>query len=478
MPATRIPISELDGANSTVPDKDLKRSILEEKKRQKITAKRKHSLEEFPFSTAAEEPEVVTNYENITVQESTINSIATSRHFAVSDQLELNHNEHHRFVPAAHKVSHALISYDEEELVAAQFAPPSINCGQSVWRPLINVHELEKNGEQFFRAVTPDHLTPMLGRRSVKVDLCENGVNKNHTLVCFSPIPAAEFNCEDSAAEISYNTRTKSMPFSKDGKHLALSSLNKKVKYWPVRTSDVIKREKIKRRRAQKDVMGKYLEVGSHRAQAEGAIFLHEYADILHEHRVRFVLDKNLAAEDQHHGYSEKAQWRFEWVHAMARSLAPLDRDPQTADNLAAAPKWINTQMRILERTAKWIAENRPAATINGECIFYIIPNTEILERGKLKFTITENERTLELEQDLVPHQENPSFNKPSDVWQTTMVAVYLLLRKMPQPIEPAWPSTVGVIVAEIADFICRLLGLNQAELQGVQSQQRIRPQI
>ncbi len=430
-------------------DLDLKKVAREERNRRKIAAKRQANREEFHFRNTDEEPELTALFPEDLPQTLSQDASKPGKRFCSADQFELASNEYFRYVPSTSKVAHALISSDADKITAVQFQPPAVTCKGATWRPILDISDIKTTDHEHYRAQTPDHFTPMIGTRSVRIDVTENGETKHHELFCFDQAEATNM----------VNTRSKTIAFSRDGKHLELGKLTRKAKVWPVTAKAVIRRDRIKRRRTQKDVMGRHFAVGSHRAQAEGANFLMDNSEILHEHRINFVLARNVAAEDQHYGFSDKAQWRFEWVHAMARSLAPLDRDPQTADNLAAAPKWINTQMRILERTAKWVAENRPNATIKGETIFYMIPNSDILEKGKLKFSITEDCRTIEVEQDLIPWQTNPSFNRPSDVWQTTMVVVYLLLNQMEFSLPCVKPSLTTTMFQEITRFMNHLLG-------------------
>ena len=156
---------------------------------------------------------------------------------------------------------------------------------------------------------------------------------------------------------------------------------------------------------------------------------------------VQDVFKKAENARGKWQGGSYTSQWRPEWCHAIAYSLAhkvdtktinrqliPIIENPQVKLNLAAAPKYLNTQMMELERAAKWHAKNRANCKIHVDSKFNIIPGTDLLRQGILKISFCENNNAVLLSQTLYPYQKYPAMPKATDIAQTTMVTHNILM--------------------------------------------------
>lgn len=141
---------------------------------------------------------------------------------------------------------------------------------------------------------------------------------------------------------------------------------------------------------------------------------------------------------------SPENQFRPEWLHAYGHGLTPKTINPQVKTNLGAGGKWVNTEMMILERMAKWFAQhqNDSAKTIiRLNSFLSMLLDSEIIDW--LRFTvefeqpITDGQkRILKFIQELDPFKKYPLFRKSSDLAQATGLTYALLHDTQPYKIE------------------------------------------
>jgi S1-C subfamily serine protease len=355
------------------------------------------------------------------------------REFSAEDQEALLINEHERFQKSSGKVGHALVYTTNKGMFAKQFTPPSDETFHDTQiRPVGNIR-LEKAtfgslSEEYLRAETPNG-TEMVGKRRVEVTTTSaDGVEQKHDLWRLSPVASHMWKdqlwvgaCEDKLPMFS-SKLSKEKRAELDAELAASEVITKEIT-WELEKESVLERERHKkdpRNPDQNTVMG-------HSAFEEMESYREQYADELHEDR-KAILGKNKDAKKDYRGGSIKSQHRGEWNHAMGHGLTSLSIDPQTRGNLAAAPKYINSEMMCLERPAKWAALHRPEAKITGHTRFVLCPNSEILDYGDLSFTYEENGQTVKFEKKLNPWRKYANFPKPSDIAQNTLVTSKLLL--------------------------------------------------
>lgn len=365
----------------------------------------------------------------------------SEREFNAADQAALQENEHERFMSSSKKIGHALVYSAPDGVKAKQFNPPIIsNVEGAQFRPLknlsIELKQFKSLSTPYMRAQTPNG-TPMIGKRHIKCTTKDANTQEQqeYDLWRFSPtashlwkgdlfVGVGEddpplFNNQGTAGERS----DRAVEFSE-------KPIVVKHKTWTVDSLSVVHREQNPTRKPdQKVVMG----TSAHEAMNS---FLDMYGDELHPQR-KDILQKNKDAAKEFRGGGPKTQHRAEWLHLQGFSLTPIDQNPQTKDNLAAAPKWLNSQMLTDgERMAKWIALHDPKTKIAGDCRFEMIQDTDILNKGELSFSFTKDNQTVTLQQPLRPWTRFPNFPKPTDVMQTTLVVEKLLSRQPPDHVE------------------------------------------
>lgn len=84
------------------------------------------------------------------------------------------------------------------------------------------------------------------------------------------------------------------------------------------------------------------------------------------------------------------ANYAFEWAHAVAHSLAPKGFKTQTAKNLAATPKWINTWMIVFENIARHFNNLYPNA-VTIKPTFSMLENSDIANKVSYEIGIKQN---------------------------------------------------------------------------------------
>jgi DNA polymerase-3 subunit epsilon len=150
-------------------------------------------------------------------------------------------------------------------------------------------------------------------------------------------------------------------------------------------------------------------------AKDEYANYFEKYKDqhLVHAHG---LFTKSIQADLYKHAESQD---RPEWLHKDAFGLTHQNTNPQVAENLGAAPKWVNTDMMVLERTAKALAaefENKADVHINSE--FQMLHDSQIIGKSDYKVNVNMNGVDTRLRQEIYPLQEKPNPHRPSDLAQ------------------------------------------------------------
>lgn len=94
------------------------------------------------------------------------------------------------------------------------------------------------------------------------------------------------------------------------------------------------------------------------------------------------------AIQENKHKYDEQTlqllvslvnNFAIEWLHCLAFSLAPFEINPQESCNLGAGPKWINTNMTVLEKTAQYFKDHfQGAVTVTPT--FNMLGDTDVIQ--------------------------------------------------------------------------------------------------
>ncbi len=363
------------------------------------------------------------------------------KQFDASDQEVMCINEHERFRPSSKKVAHALVYATDQGIFASQYDPPTAEplSGTQI-RPVEKLEIVEKaygaNRGVFIRGSTPNG-TEMIGKRKLKVvtDHPEDG-ERIHDLWRMSPssenLWKGEYFWGVSADHIPlFRTDLAADQLEELQEEQEKLPTVAKHKVWKIDSASVLaKALNPKRSIDQNRVMHRSAFDEAHEFYQQHVDPDNPQADELHPERSE-IFKKNAEAKNTWRGGSVVSQYRHEWLHAMGHSLVPADINPQTVDNLASGPKWMNSEMMVNgERTAKWVALHRPQAEIDAECKFELIKGSDIIEQGDMRFTFKEKDQKVELQHHLNPWRKFVTLPKPSDNAQTTLVVSKLLAKQ------------------------------------------------
>jgi large subunit ribosomal protein L28 len=359
----------------------------------------------------------------------------TQRDFSAADFDTLSINEHFRFIDNAKKVGHAVITKNANgEEVAYQFDIPQGLAEETPRiRPLENIEAITRFTMRRFRATTPESKTPMYAKRFIHAKL-GNKADPNSvqdvTIACFSPtnnknpneepfwgsaktVPVFRGNLKGNAKKEQEETKG----HTKGGRELKVDP------------ESVQRRDGMTRNPDQNTVMmGSAVEAFRDFVDSMKDVLTPEIIEIM-ETSIKAPLHNQI-----------KSNNRPEWLHAEGFGLTPHWMDPQRKDNLAAAPKWANTEMMILERVAKWVALNRPDAFVKIKPVFEMLMDSDLAKRIKFEVTIEEKQRFIKFMQDIDPFQKYPAFRKATDIAQTTVLTQRLL--------EGAAPARMQKVIA------------------------------
>ncbi|WP_412755355.1 PDZ domain-containing protein [Legionella longbeachae] len=349
-----------------------------------------------------------------------------NKQFTAHDFSHLAENEHFRYAPNSKKIGHAVITKEGDQTVALQYELPSVDDEETpTVRPLVNIEAIEPfRGMHRFRAQTPDGHTPMYAKRFIQGKVGENENEEPIQIACFSPSP--------EEGKQPFWGSIKETPLFRDDlpksvkkdlkKDLAeMELVTKGGDVLTVEHDSVPQRDLIKTRTPdQNTVMGES-------ARDAYEHFFDKMTSELHP-EMKKRLQRAFKADIKDNFY--KNSFRPEWLHLKGWSLMPMSMNPQTKDNLGAAPKWANTQMMILERIIKWFAINAPDSLLTIKPRFEMLLDSEVVKHIDFDVKIKIKERYVELMQSIDPFLAYPLFPKASDLAQGAGVT-YNILNKI-----------------------------------------------
>ncbi|KTD55483.1 Sid related protein [Legionella sainthelensi] len=349
-----------------------------------------------------------------------------NKKFTAHDFSHLAENEHFRYAPNSKKIGHAVITKEGEQTVALQYELPSADDEETpTVRPLVNIEAIEPfRGMHRFRAQTPDGHTPMYAKRFIDGKVGENENEEPIQIACFSPSPEEgkqPFWGSIKETPLFRDDLPKSVKKDLQKDLAEMEHVTKGGDALTVEHESVPQRDLIKTRTPdQNTVMGES-------ARDAYEHFFDKMTDELHP-EMKKRLQRAFKADIKDNFY--KNSFRPEWLHLKGWSLMPMSMNPQTKDNLGAAPKWANTQMMILERIIKWFAINAPESLLTIKPKFEMLLDSEVVKHINFDVKIKIKERYVELMQSIDPFLAYPLFPKASDLAQGAGVT-YNILNKI-----------------------------------------------
>jgi DNA polymerase-3 subunit epsilon len=353
----------------------------------------------------------------------TMSALASNKQtvdFVSEDFNYLSKNENGRFAFNSRKVAHALIISDVEGNKSALQYPlptPSEIDTPDV-RPIQQVEEIERLGSIRYKAKGLDGKT-WYSNRSLHVEMTgDDGATLSGDLAYFSEE-------EGPHKEPAWDNQKKLPRFHSDVTDASLPThkLIKGGHELEVDPVSVIERDTIRTRGVSQNQLMKQSARDAYEhffSQMETKLS-DELITIL---RRAFTANINATPENQ---------YRPEWLHAYGFSLTPKTHNPQQVSNLGAAGKWINTEMMILERIAKWFALNQEMGTrITIKTLFEMLGKSELIDMIYFDVSIEFRDRFIRLRQELDAFKEAPVFRKASDLAQTTGISQHVLYARPP----------------------------------------------
>lgn len=136
-------------------------------------------------------------------------------------------------------------------------------------------------------------------------------------------------------------------------------------------------------------------------------------------------------------GKSLENKWLFtpEILHAIGKQFFRPAEKHYTANNLAIAPKWVNSLMMVIESALRWIAIQSPSIHLTLKTLFKTFPLHHVLQRGKMEAILKSKNTEVKITKELLPYQKNPPFPRITDIAQTTWVLNSLLNGEVTKPI-------------------------------------------
>lgn len=357
----------------------------------------------------------------------------TNPGFTASDYEFLSENENVRYLNSTRfpygvqpndnpkLIGHAVIKKDDNgQKIALQYAIPSDPNGAApIVVELTDIQEITRYGMTRYRAKAKGR--DVYAKRYTEAMLDDGS---NVTLAYFSDSEKQgqePFWGSDPQKPIKLfkddKLENEKQPKRKGGKELAIEP------------ESVWERDKIKVRKPTQN------EVMKQSACEAVQAFYKEMKSKLTDDFIK-VLEKSINAPLKD---VFKSNSRDEWLHLYAHSLTPMSQDPQRKDNLAAAPKWANTEMMLLERVVKWFALNRPETFQSIKADFQMLRKTELAKHISYMVTIEDKEKWVKFIQNIDPFQKFPLYRKATDLAQTVAITQSYL-----NGVEPVSQQTIG----------------------------------
>ena len=369
----------------------------------------------------------------------------TTPGFTYADFSYLSKNENNRYAANSSKVAHAVITRDTDgSKIATQYRLPE---GDEPDTPVVcqitDIQEIEREGMIRYQARGFDG-RKWYSKRSEHAEVRLEGDE------AITAVDIAYFSEDDESDD---------GPFC--GSHVAIQrflsshaeSSAKIVKGGHDMVVDpvsVLQRDSDRNRIvSQNKIMGTSQKGKGKSARDVYEDFFCSMKETLSSDMLR-ILERAFSADIK---ISPENQYRPEWLHAYGFSLTPISENPQHRGNLGAAGKWVNTEMMILERIAKWFALNQNASTqITIKTLFEMLCSSDLIDRLHFEVNIEFQSRLFRFIQDLDAFKESPVFRKASDLAQATGISYSMLHAAAPLLRERV---SIGRFEASASRYVC-----------------------
>lgn len=374
-----------------------------------------------------------------------------TRDFAKEDQYVTMQNEHRRFAPAPKKAGVAVLRMDpkskarvadvypfpveEEADLTIDLDPESGMIDPPLMRPLEDFYTFKSYGKERVGASSPG------GTKFFKVDSAGIEVDGNPgELGYFRPLRPGK----EQEQGTPFWGSSKKLNFFKP----KLSKADREGCLGGDGESDCQSVDKRISKIAQADIDFDIVlsREGVKRAVSQNKVVGRSARDIVEEFALEHdgVMDREMEAKLRKAysavlGFSMASYDRPEHLHMVAHSLDP--GNPQRKENLAAATKWSNTKMMLLERWVKWLAYNCPKSSAHVFCEMVLFHGrTDIAEH--INFVVTTRDRgvTIKLDLSIDPWLKYPVYASAWQVGATIGTANSIHRGVVPK----TWPVRAG----------------------------------
>jgi len=319
--------------------------------------------------------------------------------FSVKNFSWLANDRYARYPESSAHNAHALICKDSAgQEVAYQYnVPHSIkNNNNPKILPLINIEKIKTIDNKIIYQATTENNFPMFSVNFNDFSYAESSVVKEFRIVFFAPNLGKIFD----QILINHEKTTNLELDYKGGRELSLDPDSIRVRSHKSST----------RRPSQNQVMGRS-------ANQEYIKFLDENTKKINQ-QTKNILYKSIIAKQD----NLNQNFFPEWLHIEGFALTDLSINPQRKDNLAAGPRWANSQMSILERIAIWFALNRQDNLVKITPHFTMLSDSEIVQKINVAVEITEENKKIKISQEINPLAEFPILNSAVDLAQTIAI--------------------------------------------------------
>ena len=369
--------------------------------------------------------------------------------FTADDVDYLADNEYNRYASNSKRIGHAVISHDEEgNLIAQQYDIPMGHLEKTPkTTKLTQFQEIIRNDERRYQAKDAEGKM-FYSKRSLQALINNNA----------DPVEIAYFSeAEEQEYEPEWGSNHVPAIFRDD---TLLSELPKKMKggHKMIVDTQAVHYRELNRDRgiSQNQVMGiaaetteseqlttpqksnaqnnKTRSTSPQKKSISATTIYKEYFDQWKNQLTPEIGNIMQRAFEANLHLAPENQYRPEWLHAYAYSFTPENEEAQLANNLGSAGKYINTEMMVLERVAKWFAMNQTNTHISIVSAFEMLGDSDIIKSIHYELSLQLLDKSIQLILDLEAFRENPTFRKASDLLQTTGIG-YAILHAQPPAI-------------------------------------------
>lgn len=357
--------------------------------------------------------------------------------FTAVDVDYLAENEHGRYAYNSTHIGHALISQDKNgNRIAQQYDVPAGNLKTTpIITKLTGIKEIIRNGKRHYQAEDNEGRR-FYSKRSQPVLIKKAGIideTEEMELAFFSEGEDEPEWGSNDMSPLLFNHPKPEIPKKIKGGHKIVVD-PESVLYRDMHSDRTIDQNTVMgiatENTSVSDKNAKSSKPSLSAVNAFKALYEKEKDNLTPE--IKKIMQRAFEAEIF---LTPENQYRPEWLHTYAHSLTHKDDNPQQADNLGAASTYINTEMMVLERAAKWFSINQPSIHISILSAFNMILDSEIIGSIHYELSLELLDRSIQFMLDLNAFREHPLFRKASDVMQTTGVGYAILHNQSPLPL-------------------------------------------